>query len=184
MRFQSSPELWHNQIMDTAKSTSTRFTPAGLMAIVLLAIAVMAMTLIAAKPSVRNALRTFFMGEGRQIIAKTGGYIRPEGPQVTVLKIKDGDQLVVEVYNVQEQSAETRMIARIVLPENRDGYFQFQGNATNLAISDTDGDGSMDIIAPTFDDQMVARLNIYRYNKDTGTFDRRTSDELPPGTNH
>lgn len=167
--------------MDPVNTETQRFSPSGLMAIVLLTVAVAAMTLISAKPSVRTTIRAFFLGHDRVILAKADGYLSPEGPFVTVLKIKDRDSLVVEVYDSKE-GAETRMIARIVLPESRDGYFQFQGNATNLAMSDTDGDGLMDIIAPTFDDQMVARLNIYKYNKETGGFDRRNSDEMPLGT--
>jgi len=78
-----------------------------------------------------------------------------------------------------ENPETSNLLAKITLPEKRDGYFQLKGNATNLGLVDVDGDSILEIIAPTFDDQMVARLNIYKFNADTKGFDRMNA---PPGS--
>jgi hypothetical protein len=79
--------------------------------------------------------------------------------------------LLLEVYD-EENPDERTLMARIVLPERRDAYFQLRGNATNLGLSDIDNDGTLEIMAPAFDEQMIARLNIYKYNAATRSFDR------------
>ena len=39
-----------------------------------------------------------------------------------------------------------------------------KGQATNLALKDIDGDNSMEIIVPTYDSNLVAHLNVYKYD--------------------
>lgn len=135
-------------------------------------------TAVAITPSWRQGVRDLFLPEQRLILAKVSGDLTGHGLHVTVLKIQMRDTLVLEVYNV-EKPEESTLMARIVLPEKRDAYFQLKGNATNLGLADVDNDGTLEIIAPAFDDQMIARLNIYKYNPATHGFDRLNA---PPGT--
>lgn len=128
-------------------------------------------TTIAVTPSLRENVRHFFIPEQRLILAKISGDLTGDGFAVTVLKIQTRDHLVLEVY-AEEATGESKLFSRIVLPERRDAYFQLKGNATNLALADVDRDGSLEIVAPAFDDQMVARLNIYKLNADSRSFDR------------
>ena len=53
----------------------------------------------------------------------------------------------------------------IPLPDHKDGFFLYQGEATNLALEDVDGDQQLDIIAPSYDNNLVARLNVYSYDQ-------------------
>lgn len=135
-------------------------------------------TAVAITPSWRQAVRDLLSPEQRVILAKVSGDLTGHGLHVMVLKIQTRDSLVVEVYNVENPEQSTLM-ARIVLPEKRDAYFQLKGNATNLGLADVDNDGTLEIIAPAFDDQMIARLNIYKFNSSTRSFDRLNA---PPGT--
>jgi hypothetical protein len=135
-------------------------------------------TAVAITPNWRQGVRDFFLPEQRMILAKVSGDLTGQGLHVMVLKIQMRDTLVLEVYNV-EKPEESTLMARIVLPEKRDAYFQLKGNATNLGLADVDNDGTLEIIAPAFDDQMIARLNIYKYNSGTHSFDRLNA---PPGT--
>jgi hypothetical protein len=41
--------------------------------------------------------------------------------------------------------------------------FNLHGRVTRLAIADIDEDGANELLIPTFDDQLVPHLNIYRY---------------------
>ena len=40
-------------------------------------------------------------------------------------------------------------------------FFDHRGQAVQLAVVDLDGDGKMELLAPTFDKQLTAYLNPY-----------------------
>lgn len=149
-----------------------RFTPRGVLIIFVLAIGVAVLTVAALVPSSRNAIRAFLLSTDRRILAKTSGYVTPEGPYVSIFKILEDGGLALEIYTAPDSDGNPNLLQRIVMDETRDGYFSFMGNATNLALSDTDSDGAMDILAPTFDNQMTARLHVYRFNRALGTFEK------------
>jgi hypothetical protein len=65
----------------------------------------------------------------------------------------------------------TGLIDRVLLPDKHDGLFNFEGHVTRLAIADIDQDGTMELLAPTFDQQLVPHLNVFRYNKDLKKFE-------------
>ncbi len=159
----------------TSKTDST-FTKKEIILMVSLAIVAMIVTTVAVIPNLRTSVKDFFSPESRVVIAKVSGALTPEGPTVTVLKIQSKNFLELEVYNMDAKDGMTLM-AKIPLAETRDGYFSLKGNSTNLALTDFDGDGSQEIVAPTFDDQMVPRLNIFKYNSATHGFDKLSSPE-------
>lgn len=131
---------------------------------------------VAVLPEWRSQAKALFTSSERKIIAKTEGALTPQGPHVTVLKIEEAAQLFLEIYD-NSNPEEVHLMSRIRLDEKRDAHFTYQGNATNLAMGDMDSDGTMEIFCPVFDDQMVARLHIYKYNRDTQSFDRINSTQ-------
>jgi hypothetical protein len=159
----------------TAKSDST-FSKKELILMIALAVIAMAVTTIAVIPSLRTSVKEALSLENREILAKVSGSLTQNGPRVTVLKIKNKNYLELEIYNMDGGEGLTLM-AKIPLSETRDGYFSLKGNATNLAITDVDNDGISEIVAPTYDDQMIPRLNIYKYNPQTKGFDKVSSPE-------
>ncbi|WP_413291988.1 hypothetical protein ACLSU7_11235 [Bdellovibrio sp. HCB185ZH] len=159
----------------TSKTDST-FTKKEIILMVGLAIVAMIVTTIAVIPNLRTSVKDLFSPDSRVVIAKVSGSLTPQGPKVTVLKIQSKNFLELEVYNLEGSDGMTIM-AKIPLAESRDGYFSLKGNSTNLALTDVDGDGTSEIVAPTFDDQMVPRLNIFKYNSTTHGFDKVSSPE-------
>lgn len=156
--------------------TETAFNKKELVLMIALAVLAMAVTTVAVIPSLRTKVKEAFSVDDREILAKVSGKIGALGPRVTVLKIKSHNTLSLEIYDMDSQDG-TALLAKIPLAESRDGYFSLQGNATNLALTDVDSDGEMEIVAPTYDDQMVPRLNIFKYNRTTKSFDRVTAPE-------
>ena len=71
----------------------------------------------------------------------------------------------MEVYGRQKLNklAIPTLIASTKLPDKKDGYFTFNGDVTNLAVDDIDNDKKSEILATTFDNDLVAHLNVYRY---------------------
>lgn len=135
------------------------------------------MTTVTVVPSLKNRVKSLFSFDGRRILAKVIGKLGNEGPEVTVLKIEEDEQLYIEIYTEDSSSGQPSLLSKIRLDETRDAHFTYQGNATNLALGDMDGDGIIEIFVPTFDDQMVARLNIYKYNTELRAFERISSKQ-------
>ncbi|WP_374029510.1 hypothetical protein [Bdellovibrio bacteriovorus] len=157
-------------------TTESTFKKKELALMGVLALVAMALVTVAVVPSLRMKIKDVFWSSDREILAKVNGNIGPHGPQITVLKIKSKAALSLEVYSNDGETGLT-LIAKLPLFETRDGYFLLQGNATNLALTDVDKDGTLEIVAPTYDEQMVPRLNIFRYNPATKSFDRATAPE-------
>jgi hypothetical protein len=141
-----------------------------------LAVLAMIVTTIAVVPALRNYTKEVFFTEDREILAKATGKISEVGPTITVLKIRSKNTLSLEIYSMENPEGMTLM-AKIPLFETRDGYFSLKGNATNLALTDIDNDGMLEIVAPTFNEELVPRLNIYKYNPETKSFDRVNAPE-------
>ena len=158
--------------MTTADST---FKKKEVLFIGILAVVAMALTTIAVVPSLRSKVKDAFAKEDRVILAKVSGRMTPEGPEMSVLKIKSNDKLSVEVYEVSASG--NVLLSQLSLFESRDGFVSLKGSATNLALADLDKDGIQEIVAPTYDDQMVPRLNIFKFNDQTKSFDRAQSQE-------
>lgn len=136
-----------------------------------LAVLAMVLLTVAIIPSLRNSVKEIFSSSERIILAKVSGNITAEGPRVTILKIRSKDSLTLEVYS-DDPGQENTLIAKIPLFETKDAFFVVNGNATNLALTDVDKDETMEIVAPTYNEQMVPRLNIFKYNRASKSFDR------------
>lgn len=142
--------------------------------IVILALVAMTLVTVAVIPPLRNRIKASFILSDRDVIAKVSGSLSSKGPQITVLKIKNKNTINIEVFAVDEDEG-LSLMTKLPLYETRDGHFLLQGNATNLALTDVDKDGVLEIVAPTYDEQMVPRLNIFKYNLDSNSFDRMTA---------
>ncbi len=121
-------------------------------------------------PDVRAFVRDRAWPDSREILGRVDGDLNGQGDLVSVIKVKTRLDLIVEVYSQQPQPNVPGLRARIVLPERKDGYFQFQGRPTNLAMMDLDGDGIQEILVPTFDDNLIPRLHVYRYDPQAQVF--------------
>lgn len=135
-------------------------------------------------PSWRQKAQEHLLHSDRKILAKVVTRIDLNKPdEFFIFKIQQGDQLFVEVYKqIKDESgthdAESQFLTKILLAEKKDAFVNFQGNATNLAVTDMDHDGKQEIIIPSYDNEISPRLNIYKYNEETQSFDRLRSESL------
>lgn len=157
-------------------ANDSAFKKSEILLMAILAIVAMTLVTIAVVPNLRTQVKEAFTPAQREVIAKVSGEIGPNGPHITVLKIKNGNTLGLEVYS-QDENGSLTLMTKLPLFETRDGHFLLQGNATNLALTDVDNDGNLEIVAPTYDDQMIPRLNVFRFNPDSKSFDRASAPE-------
>lgn len=156
-------------------SAESAFSKKEVLGLIGLAVVAMLVTVVAVVPNLRNAVKSFVSSDERAILSKVSGNLGPQGPKVTALKIRSETGLSLEIYDNTPDGLV--LLAKINLQEKRDGYFSLKGNATNLALVDVDKDGLMEIVAPTYDDQMIPRLNIFKYNDQSKHFDRVNAPE-------
>lgn len=121
-------------------------------------------------PSVHKPLREWFAPPERKILSVAIGRVIPEKSPVRVVKLSTREGLFVEVYGDLEGEHQP-LIDRIALPDRKDAFIQFMGRASNLALKDMDGDNVFEIIAPTYTASLAPRINIFRYNKDSNSFE-------------
>ena len=115
----------------------------------------------------------------REVLGIATGTLGPEKSQLTVVKVKSGKKLQLEVYTWDKRLQTTHLKNRLTLSEPRDGYFMFQGNATNLALADIDGDGFSEIITANFDKDLIPRLRVFKWNPQSEVFDSLDSRYWP-----
>ncbi|MBX3020399.1 MAG: hypothetical protein KF799_01880 [Bdellovibrionales bacterium] len=122
-----------------------------------------ALVAAALTPSVREGVQSYFGQVGREVLATADGDLLNEGTPAKVIKYRNRDGLFVDVLRVTPDGGSS-LVDRILLPDKHDGLFNFHGRVTRLAIADVDGDGKMELLAPSFDNQLVPHLNVFRYN--------------------
>ncbi len=122
----------------------------------------------------RLGLRSLMVSEVPKVLSRIEKDFFEDGRIIVFAKIKSHKGLFIDIYEkVYEGFPKT--ISRIRLPDDYDGFFHYRGQATNLALEDIDGDGRPEILAPSFDANHVAHLNVYTYNPATEQF-----EPLPP----
>lgn len=122
-------------------------------------------------PDVRASVRGTLRSDYRTVISTAKGDLSGAGSMYTVAKVKTRDNIYLEIFeNIADHAP--RLVERIELADARDAYFNFNGQATNLAIDDINGDGRPEILAPTFDRNLVGRLNVFQFNESTREFQK------------
>ena len=127
-------------------------------------------------PQSRELVRNLIISNSRIILAKADADLTGQGQKVSIIKVQTAETLALEIFEAVGSEQKLQFVKRIVLPERKDAYFNFRGAATNLAIADVDGDGNLEIIAPTFDDNLIPRLNIYKFDPQSRDFFRLGPD--------
>lgn len=122
-------------------------------------------------PGVRASVRSAFIKDFRSVLSTTQGTFNSAQNSFSFIKIRNQSGIIVEVYKQDSQS--TQFVDKIELPTHKDAFFTFNGQATNLAIDDIDGDQEPELLVPSFDGQMIAHLNVYKFNSELKKFERQ-----------
>jgi hypothetical protein len=134
-----------------------------------LSLLLIAMTFI---PATHELVRNLIISQSRQVLAKAEADLPQGGGKIAVIKVKTADTLAIEIFESDSEGKNLNFVKRMVLPEIRDAYFNFHDQATNLAIGDIDNDGHLEILAPTYDENLVPRLNVYKYDANLKNLER------------
>jgi len=146
---------------------TTRYTTLYIVILVVLAIVA---AVLSSLPAVQNQARSLFTKAPRLILAKINAFYGVEQIEFLILKIKDSDGIQIEIYEVIDKNKQT-FKQKFELTQDSDAYITLDKNTTNLALSDVDKDGQLDILAPSVDRNGNLRLNTFRFNVELGLFE-------------
>ena len=130
-------------------------------------------TLCAVNPTVREFIRKKVYSD-RKVISSATGYLLGNNTRVKALKIREHNNLVMEVYSNISYSETPNLIGRFPLELSKDAYFNFKGVSTNLAFDDVDEDGKLELIVPGFDRHLTAKVSVYKFDQNVNAFFKST----------
>lgn len=121
-------------------------------------------------PSWRTSVQEYFTKPEHDILATAEGDLLGDGSNCKVIKYMGSEGVYVEIRKLKPDG-NSDLVDRVLMPDKHDGLFNFQGHVTRLAIYDIDQDGKLEVLAPTFDNQLIPHMNILKYNSDSRHFD-------------
>jgi hypothetical protein len=124
---------------------------------------------MALQPDLRAAVRGAVLKDYRTIVSSASSDLLHDGTVFNIEKVKTREGLFLEIYQPQNSGGQ-KLVEKIEIKDQSDGYFSFNGLASNLAVDDIDGDGHLEIVAPGFDRDLVGHLNIYRFDLGSHNF--------------
>lgn len=130
-------------------------------------------------PGIRYSLQSFFHQPYRRVLSASSGPLLKDSQVAKVLKVKTQEGLFIEVYGRTPEGGRP-LLDKVQLPDQRDGYFTLGGMTSNLFIDDLDEDNILEILAPSFDDNLNAHLNVYFFNQ----FTSKLETKIPFIQNH
>lgn len=140
-------------------------------AIIILVIVALLVAVLTSVPTFQNFARQLFGHNQRAVLAKIEGFFGSDSHQYLILKIRDQSGILIEIYLKDPLDGRQSFKQNLILAQDSDAYITIDKNTTNLALSDVDKDGQMDILAPSVDRNGNLRLNAYRYNEELKIFE-------------
>jgi hypothetical protein len=138
----------------------------------LFAFAAVLLAVVAVVPALREKVQFMFAPIGNEVLATVEGDLLNDGSQVKAVKYRSSQGIFVEVHRTGGTGS--TLIDRILLPDKHDGLFNYNNQVTRLASADIDGDSKLELLAPSFDNQLVPHLNVFHYNPATQRFELYT----------
>lgn len=134
-------------------------------------------TIMLAVPQFREALRARFVDQNRLVLAKVESQINNDDKNYLILKLKHKKSIHLEIFLKTESVL--KLIKKFTLVGSYDGYFNYAGEATNLVVANIDFDPQLEILVPTFDEDFVAHLQIFKFNSTSEEFELLEEDNWP-----
>ena len=120
-------------------------------------------------PSTRTYLRRLISTDTRSILSTVSGDVFGDGSAAKVLKVETGEGIYLEIYQMASE-LEPTLYQRIKLQDRSDGHFVINGESSNLILNDVDKDSKVEILAPSFDRNLKAHLNVFTFSSEQNRF--------------
>lgn len=129
--------------------------------------------LILFQPSALSAYYKPFKNDKPETLKSTRGSFFGDY-NIRVHKVKHKNKMYLRVRRGSE------IVEQLLLKGSQNGFFEYWGDSLSLAFIDDNGDGVLEIIAPTFDDFFKPHLNVIFYDDQKENFKLKESLKIPP----
>ena len=131
----------------------------------------------------KNWLSKIYKKPLQTTLQKVDGPLIANEIDVRVLKVKLGNKIYLDFLSKQADDSYS-VINSVELKGNREAYYIWGKKAKlsetiSLMLLDDDGDGALDVIAPTFDKFFRPHINLVVYNPKTSQFELKDSSDYP-----
>jgi len=130
-----------------------------------------AISIVLLNPSVKSKTMSWLLSTDKKVLSKME--MKVNGTVYKVVKIKNLRGLAVELYKLEDQ--ELIFLDTKQLTDKKDAFYKFDDGKYNLFLKDINEDGVEDIILPSLDKNMKARLNVYSLDVTNEVLTRQTS---------
>ncbi len=122
-----------------------------------------------------------FKNEKPKTLQTVKGSILGDELDIHVIKMKYRGRVYLDFLSRQEDGT-FHFIDSLTLKGKHDGFFEYWNEPLSLALLDDNGDGLLEVIAPTFDKFLKPQLNVIFYNKEKKKFQIKSFLKSKPKT--
>lgn len=115
------------------------------------------------QPEVKSSLRGMLVPDQRIVLSTMTARLSFDEAPYQFVKVKSREGLRLEVYKNNE-AGELTLLDKLLLSQHKDAHFTFNGESTNLAIDDINGDQLPELLVPSIDASLIAHLNVFKFN--------------------
>lgn len=127
-------------------------------------------SIILLNPEIKKITASFLLNSERQVLSGLDYHV--EESRYKILKVLDSKGLHVEIYRINNE--EMTLVDAKPLTDKKDAYYKFGESKHNLFLKDINNDGSSEIILPSLDKNMKARLNVYIFDSNSESLQKVT----------
>ncbi len=109
-------------------------------------------------PTVKKKTMALLLNDQKEVLSQLE--LVQEGRTFKIIKVQDEKGLGVELYKTEGDSLV--FLDSHQLTDKKDAFYKFNESKHNLFAKDINGDGVEELILPSLDKNMKARLNVFR----------------------
>lgn len=158
-------------------------------AITLFSFILLGMVFILFSYDLRKKMSPSWFRTQRNILSTLRENLMADGRNILVFKVKEKGSLFLEFYSVKTEIADETsepveaqppmLIQKIELSGSLDGYVNFMGQATNLAVANLDEDPYLEVIVPFYTQEFSPNLEIIKYKPESQKFEIQQNFDIP-----
>ena len=96
-------------------------------------------------------------------------FSEPKSPKFRVIKLKKKNKIYLDIL-VEKADGSFEQTQFLELKGSQEAYYDWNDESVSLFSLDYDGDGKLDLGAPSFDSFLRPHFEVLIYNEDTGGF--------------
>ena len=111
-------------------------------------------------PWVRQQTSLVFNGDERVVLSQLD--FKRDQADYKLVKLSTARGLVIEIY--RKESGSSLKLDSQQLADKKDAFYKFETRKLNLFLKDINGDGVDEVIVPSLDRNLRARMNVFSFD--------------------